>query len=92
MRFANYGLACNVPTDITKEQFSGTFGDNTPYGAATAAIADTVFAKTNRWYNLVYTYDGNISKTYINGVMDEIRIYDRPLCGGEVKLLTKLKD
>ncbi len=78
------------------------------------------YVHTNKWYSLVYTYDGAVARFYIdgnlvssvtgtgvyqtgdsdlfigrtnnpsfpywfNGVIDELRIYDRTLSSGEVK-------
>jgi hypothetical protein len=126
-RFINPGPDCSSPLDVTKEYFDGAFGDNTPYGAATGARADTVAIKTNRWYNVIYTYDGIDSKIYIdgalkstyrksvnangnaeplfigkhadvlypyyfNGTIDEIRLYNKALCDGEIRALNKLKN
>lgn len=111
---------CSTPTDITKEEFGAGIQD-------AGARTDTSYVKTNQWYDVVYTYDGQTSLLYVNGqlkhratssanpsqntqdlyigkhehlpfpywfngVMDDIRIYDRALCEAEVKLLNKLKN
>jgi hypothetical protein len=116
---------CGVPVDLTKEKFSGAYGDNANGGPN--AITDTTFAKTGQWYHIVYTYESGHSKLYINGelkaerdlakpftpnladvfigrhdnsqypywfngVIDDIRIYNRALCVGEVKQLNRVKD
>jgi hypothetical protein len=127
----HYGLYfsdfnCGGPVDITKERFSGIFGNN-GNGAAPAAVSDSVFVQTGKWYGLVYTCENGNSKLYINGelkdsrqaafsfianpadlfigkmdnaqypywfngVIDDIRIYNRALCAGEVKQLNRSKD
>ena len=127
MRITNKDNPCNSPTDVTKEYFNAGFGDNNPQGSASGTLADSVIVNTGKWYNVIYTYDGTVSKLYINGilkdertktastsgnsqelfigkhgdppipywfngVMDEIRIYNRPLCDAEVRLLNKLNN
>jgi len=128
MRIGNHSIPCSSPPDVTKEYFTSGFGDNgNPYGSAAGAYADSVAVSTGQWYNVVYTYDGTVSKLYINGVlkdmrtktapttgniqelfigkhgdpqfpywfngvMDEIRIYNRTLCDAEVRLLNKLNN
>jgi hypothetical protein len=116
---------CNGGLDVTKEKFSGAYGDNQNGGPY--CRTDTSFAKLGQWYNIVYTYENGQSKFYINGelkdsrmltgtftpnsadlfigkfddsqypywfngVMDDIRIYNRALCEGEVKQLNRSKD
>ena len=75
LRISNSDNPCNSPTDPNKEYFLASFGDNgNPYGSAAGAFADTVIIKTNQWYNVVYTYDGNVSRLYINGFLKDVRI------------------
>ena len=126
MRVGTY-QDCSAITDTTKEIFAAAFGNNNnPYGSAAGAGSDTLKVRTGRWYQVVYTYDGTISKMYIdgklvsslvksattsgnsqdlfigkhnssqfpywfNGIIDEIRIYNKPLCEGAVKQMYKQK-
>jgi hypothetical protein len=112
---------------LNHESFGGSFGDNPFDGAAPYAGTDTVLVKTNQWYHVALTYDGNTTKMYIdgqlkdsktrsgpftpnaydvylgksnssiypyylNGVIDEIRIYNRALCSGAIQQLSNLKE
>jgi Concanavalin A-like lectin/glucanases superfamily len=117
LRLNDFSADCNTPPNVNKETFSG--------GITTAGIiTDTCFVKTGQWYNLIYTYDGIVSKIYLNGqlkkvstfgpvgfdannhdlfigkhedpmfpyyfngVIDEIRIYNRALPLGAIKQLS----
>jgi len=114
---------CAVTADTAKEQINGFYGD---YGHTSGAV-DNSYTHTNKWINVVYTFDGLVSKLYVdgvlkntsngsavfnnngndvfigraesaqypywfNGVMDEIRIYNKALCEGAVKQLYSLKN
>lgn len=118
LRFDDYSADCSTGPNVNIETFSG--------GVSSAGlIADTIFVKTGQWYNLIFTYDGNVSKIYLNGqlkgtsivgpvsftannhdlfigehedpafpyyfngVIDEIRIYNRALTGEAIKQLSK---
>jgi gliding motility-associated-like protein len=115
--FTHGGNCSNPVPDIAHENFYGDFGGN---GAIN--IAYTPYVQLNNWYCLVFTYDGNTSKFYVNGtliqsltsnyvyqddgsdlffgrmndnlfpywfngVIDEIRIYNRALNASEVNAL-----
>lgn len=125
LRVITAGQDCNAVTDTSKEIMAGYYGNN--QFAQIGAIDNSGFVKTNRWINVVFTYDGMQAKLYVdgqlketrngsvpftpnadglfigraenpqfpywfNGVIDEIRIYSKALCEGEVKQLNKLKD
>ncbi len=117
LRFSDFVLNCTDSLDTNNEKFLGAFS-----GAGGAP--DTPLVKTGQWYNLVFTYDGNDAKLYLNGelkgswqitvsfvanshdifigrhedniqypywfngVIDEIRIYNRALPQGAVKQLS----
>jgi hypothetical protein len=53
---------CNKPTDITKEMFHGGIE-----GAHPGVFTDTFLVKTDQWYDVTYTYDGQYSLIYVNG-------------------------
>jgi len=123
LRFANTSTDCSSPPDISKEYFYSAYGDY-PNGAG--AGIDSGFVKLGQWYNVVFTYDGHVSRLYVNGtlkdvrlrsaaftpnthdvfigkhedpsfpyylngVIDEVRIYNKALCDDDVKQLNNLK-
>ncbi len=74
LRFDDAGLidgsGCSVAADTTKEFFYGSYGDNIPYGAATGAVNDSFpFIHRGEWANVVFTYNGTVSKVYLNGAL-----------------------
>ena len=110
MRFSDVYTGCTAPT-TTQERFYST-----------GTIAATPIIQLNRWYSVVWTYDGTSSKLYVdcelkqdtyipglgftnaydlyighlnnaafpywlNGDLDEIRLYDRVLNQDEVNVL-----
>lgn len=125
VRFLDIYNDCYQPVNVNTEFFAGAYGDQ-PSGNISSASADTSFIQTERWYNVIYTYDGNESRIYVdgnlkgveqktavftpntqdlfigrhenpefpywfNGVIDEIRIYDRALCACEISKLNYTK-
>jgi len=127
LRFINYNNPCGSPTNVDNESSYGVFGNNNPVGSGAESFADTSLIKANQWYNVIYTYDGQFAKLYINGllkdvrtkiitssgntqdlfigkhndsiypfwfngVMDEIRIYEKALDQADVTALNKLKN
>jgi hypothetical protein len=122
MRFKDQYNDCDVTTPVktNNEIFYAGYGDITQ---RTHAQADTGFIQLNKWYTIVYTYDGYESRIYVNGalkriylgnagftpnnfdvrlgalesteypyffngVMDEIRIYNKALCMEQVTKLS----
>ena len=59
-------VGCNAPVDVTKELFAGLYGDDNPHKASANS---TDFIQTNKWISVVYTYENNESKMYIDGVL-----------------------
>ena len=57
---------CYANIDTSKEIAEGFYGD---YGYAAGASDANDFIKTNQWITFVYTFDGQISKFYINGAL-----------------------
>jgi len=117
-----FGHCFDLP-DETKEFFIGGYGDNNPEGTAAGVMADTSFIQKDKWYTVIYTYDGAESKMYVNGklkavaaktvtfhannqdlyigrhedpnfpylfngVMDEVRIYNRAVNAKEAEVLS----
>jgi hypothetical protein len=115
MAFYDY-TGCDKPVKENKENFYGAYGNS---AAAATGITDTDYIRIDRWYTVVFTYDGSVSKLYINnelantskgsvlftpthynlyigrlqrpdfpyyfnGIIDEIRIYNRALSSDEV--------
>ncbi len=74
LRFDDAGLidgsGCSVAADTNKEFFYGSYGDNTPYGAATGAVNDSFpFIHPGEWANVAFTYNGTVAKIYLNGAL-----------------------
>ena len=61
-----YGHCYETP-DFTKEFFVGGYGDNNPEGSATGVADDTTFIQKDQWHTVVFTYDGSVSKLYVDG-------------------------
>jgi hypothetical protein len=126
LRFDDWPTTCISAPNTSTEFFYGQYGDNNPQGSTSGASIDTVKITTGQWYNVVYTFDGNYSRLYVNGklkdqknkpvpftdntndvfigrhqdptypyyfngVIDEIRIYNRALPDGAIKQLNNLK-
>ncbi len=60
---------CDDPVKEKFENFYGSFGD----GQATAAGVrdDSTLIRAGNWYAVIFTYDGQYAKLYINGVLKE---------------------
>lgn len=121
MRFTST-VGCNSVVDTSKELFYGAYGDL----GGRASAGDSNYIKSNRWYNVVYTYADGVADLYVdgvlkksvaqaavltpndqelyigkhgdpaypysfNGVIDEIRIYNKALCAAAVKQLYNTK-
>ncbi len=74
LRFDDYGLVdgsgCSNAADTSKEFFYGSYGDDLPYGAATGVENDSFpFIHPGEWANVVFTYNGSVSKVYLNGAL-----------------------
>jgi hypothetical protein len=74
LRFDDAGLidgsGCSNAADTSKEFFYGSYGDNSPYGAATGVVNDSFpFIHRGEWANVVFTYNGTVSKIYLNGAL-----------------------
>ncbi|HYJ64720.1 MAG TPA: LamG domain-containing protein [Parafilimonas sp.] len=114
---------CDKPVKTGRENFYASYGNST---AATGVNDTTQYIKLDKWYFIVYTYNGIYSNLYINnvlvnsvkkkdenfipndydlyigktpspnfpyyfnGVIDEIRIYNRALSFDEVLGLSNL--
>lgn len=67
--YYNY-LGCNSVVNEVYQTFSGTYGDG--QGTASGTTATSNYIVKDKWYTLIYTYDGSNSKLYINGVLRSI--------------------
>lgn len=120
LRYYNYD-GCDKPIKEKRENFNASYGD----GASRNGIDDTSNIKPDKWYYVVYTFNGSVSNLYVNnklkstvlkisaftpknsnlyigrmenstfpyyfnGVIDEIRIYNRALSSAEVLGLDKV--
>jgi len=63
--YYNY-QGCDLVVQSQFENFYGTYGNN-QFNSAGARAGS--YVQTNKWYTLMYTYDGSLSKLYINGVL-----------------------
>ena len=74
LRFDDAGLiggtGCSVAADTSKEFFYASYGDDNPYGDATGALNDSFpFIHPGEWANVAFTYNGTVSKIYLNGAL-----------------------
>jgi hypothetical protein len=126
LSYFDFASNCGTP-NLANEVFAGSLGDNYPQGTSAGVVADTVKIQKGSWYKVTYTYDGSVSKIYIdgklkstlsrtstftpnsfnlfigkhenpsfpyylNGVIDEIRIYKRALPAQAVAKLNNLEN
>ena len=119
--FHNYN-GCDKPVKENRENFFVRYGNS---GAVATGTTDTDYIRVEKWYTVVFTFDGSVSKLYINGqlanastgstlftptdfdlyigrmqrpdfphyfngIVDEIRIYNRALSSDEVISLNTL--
>ncbi len=61
----------STPLDTTKEIFMGFYGDG---ANATIVDSSSFFIHNGDWNTVVYTYDGFVSKLYINGGLTSTRV------------------
>ncbi len=64
LRVQYFSSNCYAALDKSKEIALGFYGD---YGHAAIADDETNFIQTNQWLTFVYTFDGQVSKFYVNG-------------------------
>jgi hypothetical protein len=58
---------CDAEVSENHETFYGSYGDGSN---ATGASASNYYIELNKWYTLIYTFDGSVSNLYINGVLE----------------------
>jgi hypothetical protein len=59
----------STPLDTSKEAFTGFYGDG-----ANAGIGDSSFLiHGGDWNTVIYTYDGFVSKIYVNGTLKNVK-------------------
>ena len=118
-RYWNNGQ-CDNEVKEKKENFAGWYGDDSNVVVA----QDTAYIKLRTWYKIAYTYDGQVAKFYVdgilrnavsisatftpnnddlffgklnylnyyywfNGIIDEIRIYNKALTAHQIKNLSQ---
>ena len=64
LRVSYFSSDCYATIDTSKEIALGFYGD---YGYAASADDESDFIRTNQWFTFVYTFDGQVSKFYIDG-------------------------
>lgn len=68
LRVSSETSNCYVNIDTSKEIAWGFYGD---YGHSANAADTSNFVRTNTWMTLVFTYDGQVSKFYIDGQLKD---------------------
>lgn len=128
LRVRDMFVNCGDAVDTTTEFLYGAYGNNIQTTNATGARTDPYYVNTKRWYTVIFTYNGDTSRIYVdgqfrgqehvvraqftanaqdiyigksenasnpywfNGVIDELRIYNRPLNKNEINQLSELKN
>jgi len=126
LRFSDFATGCSLnPPNPATEYFNSGYGSVTDL--AGGVIDDAAPVQLGQWYTIVFTYDGDTSRFYVNGqlqqanpsiqtlgsntdplyigmdetpstsynfngVIDEIRIYNRALDAKEVAQLSKVQE
>ena len=67
MGFGDANANCGTP-NLNNETFSASYGDDVPLGSW-ASAGDSTPIVTNKWYYIIYTYDGINAKCYVNGTL-----------------------
>ena len=67
---------CYGPPLTDQEFFAASFGDDIPQGRASGATSDSVAIQLERWYNVIYTYDGKESRLYVDGQLKGVEVKD----------------
>jgi hypothetical protein len=57
---------CDAEVSANHETFYGSYGNGSN---ASGASATNDYIKTDKWYTLIYTFDGSVSNLYINNVL-----------------------
>lgn len=64
--YYNY-TGCDQPVATKYENFLAAYGDGGSTASGAIDLGD--YVRINHWYSIVYTYDGQTSKLYVNGVL-----------------------
>jgi len=67
LRVQYFSSDCYATLDTSKEIATGFYGD---YGHTASATDAKNYIKPNLWFTFVYTYDGQVSKFYVNGELE----------------------
>ncbi len=61
---------CYTSADTSKEFFYGSYGDNIPNGSAAGTLNDSFpFIHPGEWATVAFTFNGTVSKIYLNGAL-----------------------
>lgn len=64
MLYYNYA-GCNFTVQPNFQNFEGGFGNG--QASASGTVDSSHYIKQDKWYTVIYTYDGAFSKLYVNG-------------------------
>lgn len=76
LRVSDLPATCSSPLDTTKEYVHGYYGNN--QFNSVGAIDRITPVRTQKWMIVVFTYDGNEAKIYVDGVLKEASTITRP--------------
>lgn len=65
------GGACALQQDSAAEKVAGYYGG---WGSTTGSLDSVYQIKPNTWFTMVYTFDGSVSKMYVNGQLNDTHI------------------
>jgi len=69
LRVTDLYTDCAITADTSKEEIGSFYGD---YGSASSVYDTGNYVRTNKWINVVYTFDGKQSKIYIDGQLKRV--------------------
>lgn len=65
-----YYTGCNEVVQEDFQNFEGSYGDG--QSTASNTVASSFYIKKDKWYTVIYTYDGIKSSLYINGILKSV--------------------
>ncbi len=79
---------CYTSADTSKEFFYGSYGDNIPNGSAAGTLNDSFpFIHPGEWATVAFTFNGTVSKIYLNGALLATSVKSVPFTAKTADLL-----